>query len=89
MFCGASLPSLFLLTFVEPVYWDRIFTVCSGDRQLADREKMFAVCDKKCVTSYSRFYNHTLEKNITGVHLEKKTMALIYFKVMSAQVTFS
>ena len=31
------------------VYRDRVFfTVCSGDRQLADSEEMFAVCDKKC-----------------------------------------
>jgi len=28
---------------------DRVFfTVCSGDRQLADSEEMFAVFDKKC-----------------------------------------
>jgi len=25
------------------------FTVCLGDRQLADSEEMFVVCDKKCL----------------------------------------
>ena len=52
MFRGAGEPSLFLLPFVEPVVSREtavFFTVCSGDRQLADSEEMFAVCDKKNV----------------------------------------
>ena len=50
MFLGVGEPSLFLLPFVEPVVSTEtaFFTVCSGDRQLADSEEMFAVCDKKC-----------------------------------------
>jgi len=50
MFCGAGESSLFLLPFVEPVVSTEthFFTVCSGDRQLADGEEMLAVCDKKC-----------------------------------------
>ena len=50
MFRGAGEPSLFLLPFVEPVVSREtaFFTVCSGDKQLADSEEMFAVCDKKC-----------------------------------------
>jgi len=31
------------------VYRDRVFfTVCLGDRQLADSEETFDICDKKC-----------------------------------------
>jgi len=40
---------LFLLPFVEPVVSTEtaFFTVCLGDRQLADSEETFDVCDKK------------------------------------------
>ena len=50
MFRGPGWASLFVLLFVEPGLSTEtaFFTVCSGDRQLADSEEMFAVCDKKC-----------------------------------------
>ena len=51
MFRGPGWASLFFLPFVEPRLSTEtvfFFTVCSGDRQLADSEEMFAVCDKKC-----------------------------------------